>query len=244
MLEIKSLTKIYDSKNGESKKAVDNLTLSIDGGQIMAFIGHNGAGKTTTLKAIAGIIDFDEGQILIDGIDIKKDPMKAKMEIAYLPDNPQLFEHLRGIEQINFICDVFGVSEKERKAKTEFYAKRLGIYDDLGGKISTYSHGMKQKLAIVCALVHNPKVLLMDEPFVGLDPVSSHELKEILKEKSSAGVAIFYSTHVLEVAEKLCSHVAIIKNGKLLCSGKMDEVRGNKDLEQLFLEMENEKNDN
>lgn len=244
MLEIKSLTKIYDSKNGESKKAVDNLTLSINVGQIMAFIGHNGAGKTTTLKAIAGIIDFDEGQILIDGIDIKKEPMKAKMEIAYLPDNPQLFEHLRGIEQINFICDVFGVSEKERKAKTEFYAKRLGIYDDLGGKISTYSHGMKQKLAIVCALVHNPKVLLMDEPFVGLDPVSSHELKEILKEKSSAGVAIFYSTHVLEVAEKLCSHVAIIKNGKLISSGKMDEVRGNKDLEQLFLEIENEKNDN
>ena len=244
MLEIKSLTKIYGSKNGESKKAVDNLTLSIDGGQIMAFIGHNGAGKTTTLKAIAGIIDFDEGQILIDGIDIKKEPMKAKMEIAYLPDNPQLFEHLRGIEQINFICDVFGVSGKERKAKTEFYAKRLGIYDDLGGKISTYSHGMKQKLAIVCALVHNPKVLLMDEPFVGLDPVSSHELKEILKEKSSAGVAIFYSTHVLEVAEKLCSHVAIIKNGKLLCLGKMDEIRGNKDLEQLFLEIENEKNDN
>lgn len=244
MLEIKSLTKIYGSKNGESKKAVDNLTLSIDGGQIMAFIGHNGAGKTTTLKAIAGIIDFDEGQILIDGIDIKKEPMKAKMEIAYLPDNPQLFEHLRGIEQINFICDVFGVSEKEREAKTEFYAKRLGIYDDLGGKISTYSHGMKQKLAIVCALVHNPKVLLMDEPFVGLDPVSSHELKEILKEKSSAGVAIFYSTHVLEVAEKLCSHVAIIKNGKLLCLGKMDEIRGNKDLEQLFLEIENEKNDN
>ena len=244
MLEIKSLTKIYGSKNGESKKAVDNLTLSIDGGQIMAFIGHNGAGKTTTLKAIAGIIDFDEGQILIDGIDIKKEPMKAKMEIAYLPDNPQLFEHLRGIEQINFICDVFGVSEKEREAKTEFYAKRLGIYDDLGGKISTYSHGMKQKLAIVCALVHNPKVLLMDEPFVGLDPVSSHELKEILKEKSSAGVAIFYSTHVLEVAEKLCSHVAIIKNGKLLCLGKMDEIRGNKALEQLFLEIENEKNDN
>ena len=216
------------------------MSLTVWPGEICAFIGHNGAGKTTTLKAIAGIIQFDEGQINVGEFDVRKDAFKAKQILHYLPDNPLLYEHLTGIEQLNFIADVFEIPEKERKEKIEYYAKRLEIYNDLNAKISTYSHGMKQKLAIVCALIHSPKLLLLDEPFVGLDPKVSHELKLIMQELAEKGVAIFYSTHVLDVAEKICSHVAIIKNGKLVESGKMEDVKGHVSLEDIFLEKENE----
>ena len=235
MLVIKNLTKKYGDKT-----VVDNLSLTVWPGEICAFIGHNGAGKTTTLKAIAGIIQFDEGQINVGEFDVRKDAFKAKQILHYLPDNPLLYEHLTGIEQLNFIADVFEIPEKERKEKIEYYAKRLEIYNDLNAKISTYSHGMKQKLAIVCALIHSPKLLLLDEPFVGLDPKVSHELKLIMQELAEKGVAIFYSTHVLDVAEKICSHVAIIKNGKLVESGKMEDVKGYVSLEDIFLEKENE----
>lgn len=235
MLVIKNLTKKYGDKT-----VVDNLSLTVWPGEICAFIGHNGAGKTTTLKAIAGIIQFDEGQINVGEFDVRKDAFKAKQILHYLPDNPLLYEHLTGIEQLNFIADVFEIPEKERKEKIEYYGKRLEIYNDLNAKISTYSHGMKQKLAIVCALIHSPKLLLLDEPFVGLDPKVSHELKLIMQELAEKGVAIFYSTHVLDVAEKICSHVAIIKNGKLVESGKMEDVKGHVSLEDIFLEKENE----
>ncbi len=235
MLVIKNLTKKYGDKT-----VVDNLSLTVWSGEICAFIGHNGAGKTTTLKAIAGIIQFDEGQINVGEFDVRKDAFKAKQILHYLPDNPLLYEHLTGIEQLNFIADVFEIPEKERKEKIEYYGKRLEIYNDLNAKISTYSHGMKQKLAIVCALIHSPKLLLLDEPFVGLDPKVSHELKLIMQELAEKGVAIFYSTHVLDVAEKICSHVAIIKNGKLVESGKMEDVKGHVSLEDIFLEKENE----
>ena len=235
MLVIKNLTKKYGDKT-----VVDNLSLTVWPGEICAFIGHNGAGKTTTLKAIAGIIQFDERQINVGEFDVRKDAFKAKQILHYLPDNPLLYEHLTGIEQLNFIADVFEIPEKERKEKIEYYGKRLEIYNDLNAKISTYSHGMKQKLAIVCALIHSPKLLLLDEPFVGLDPKVSHELKLIMQELAEKGVAIFYSTHVLDVAEKICSHVAIIKNGKLVESGKMEDVKGHVSLEDIFLEKENE----
>lgn len=235
MLKIKNLTKKY----GE-KIAVNDLSLDVEAGQICAFIGHNGAGKTTTLKAIAGIIDFDGGEIYIDDINIKTNSIEAKKKIAYLPDNPDLYEHLKGIDYLNFIADIFDVSEEERKVEIENYAKRLEIYNDLGAPISSYSHGMKQKLALVSALIHKPKLILLDEPFVGLDPVSSHAFKEIMNEFVKNGSAIFYSTHVLEVAEKICTHVAIIKQGKLVASGEMQKVRGTKNLESLFLELENE----
>ena len=235
MLKIKNLTKKY----GE-KIAVNDLSLDVEAGQICAFIGHNGAGKTTTLKAIAGIIDFDGGEIYIDDINIKTNSIEAKKKIAYLPDNPDLYEHLKGIDYLNFIADIFDVSEEERKVEIENHAKRLEIYNDLGAPISSYSHGMKQKLALVSALIHKPKLILLDEPFVGLDPVSSHAFKEIMNEFVKNGSAIFYSTHVLEVAEKICTHVAIIKQGKLVASGEMQKVRGTKNLESLFLELENE----
>lgn len=235
MLEIINLTK----KFGE-KTAVNNLSLRVEDGQICAFIGHNGAGKTTTLRAIAGIIDFD-GEILIDKIDIKKHPMEAKKVLAYIPDNPDLYEHLKGIDYLNFIADVFMLSKEERKANIENYANRLDIYKDLGSVISEYSHGMKQKLALVAGLIHKPALLLLDEPFVGLDPVSSHEFKQIMQELASEGATIFYSTHVLDVAEKICSHVAIIKEGKLITFGTMQEVTNDNSLENIFLELENEK---
>lgn len=235
MLEIINLTK----KFGE-KTAVNNLSLRVEDGQICAFIGHNGAGKTTTLRAIAGIIDFD-GEILIDKIDIKKHPMEAKKVLAYIPDNPDLYEHLKGIDYLNFIADVFMLSKEERKANIENYANRLGIYKDLGSVISGYSHGMKQKLALVAGLIHKPALLLLDEPFVGLDPVSSHEFKQIMQELASESATIFYSTHVLDVAEKICSHVAIIKEGKLITFGTMQEVTNDNSLENIFLELENEK---
>lgn len=235
MLEIKNLTKKYDSK-----VAVDNLSLKVEAGQICAFIGHNGAGKTTTLKAIAGIIEFDEGEILVDGINIVSSPIEAKQKMAYLPDNPDLYEHLKGIDYLNFIANVYKVGKEDRQKSIEEYAKRLEIYNNLKAPISSYSHGMKQKLALVSALIHKPKLLLLDEPFVGLDPISSHEFKEIMNEFVKNGSAIFYSTHVLEVAEKICTHVAIIKQGKLITHGEMKKVRGLKSLESLFLELENE----
>ena len=237
MLKIDGLTK----KFGE-KTAVDNISLEVLPGQICAFIGHNGAGKTTALRCISGIITFDEGHITVDGIDVQEYPLEAKKQIAYLPDNPELYEHLKGIDYLNFIADVFGVSESDRKERIEDYAKKLEIYDDLGSLISSYSHGMKQKLALVSALIHKPKLLLLDEPFVGLDPTASHQFKIIMQQLASEGSAIFYSTHVLEVAEKICSHVVIIKNGKLIAQGTMDEVKGMKSLESIFLEMENETN--
>lgn len=238
MLEIKNLTKKY----GE-KVAVDDLSLTVQNGQICAFIGHNGAGKTTTLKAIAGILNFEQGEIKIDGIDIKKNPMEAKRILAYLPDNPDLYEYLTGIEYLNFIANIFKMSENERKQKIEQYAKRIGIFDALQSQISSYSHGMKQKLALVSALIHSPRLLLLDEPFVGLDPISSHEMKLIMQEMAQNGATIFYSTHVLDVAEKICNQVAIIKQGKLVVFGKMEEVKGMQSLENVFLELENDKHD-
>lgn len=235
MLTIKNLTKKYGDK-----KAVDNLSVEVKPGQICAFIGHNGAGKTTTLKSICGIINFDEGEITVDNIDIKKEPIKAKSLIGYLPDNPELYENLKGIEYLNFVCDVFSVSKEDRKTRIEDYSTRLGIKENLNQIISTYSHGMKQKLALVSVFIHKPKVYLFDEPFVGLDPVSSHELKVMMDEECKNGSCFFYSTHVLEVAEKICSHVVIIKNGKLMGSGTMQEIKGEADLEQIFLELEKE----
>lgn len=238
MLEIKNLTKKY----GE-KVAVDNLTLTVQTGQICAFIGHNGAGKTTTLKAIAGILNFEQGEIVIDGINVKQNPIEAKRILAYLPDNPDLYDYLTGIEYLNFIANIFKMSEQERKEKIENYAKRIGIFDALQSQISTYSHGMKQKLALVSALIHSPRLLLLDEPFVGLDPISSHEMKLIMQEMAKNGATIFYSTHVLDVAEKICDQVAIIKQGKLVVFGKMEEVKGMQSLENVFLELENDKHD-
>lgn len=238
MLKIEHLTK----KFGE-KVAVDDLSITVENGQICAFIGHNGAGKTTTLKAIAGIITFDKGNIEVNGVDVVKNPFEAKAQIAYLPDNPDLYEHLKGIDYLNFIADVFNLSSQERKDRIEYYAKKLEIYNDLSSLISSYSHGMKQKLALVSALIHNPKLLLLDEPFVGLDPISSYQFKLILQDLANIGVTIFYSTHVLDVAEKICTHVAIIKNGKLIVHDTMEKVKGMDSLENIFLELENEKHD-
>ena len=235
MLEIKNFTKIYGDR-----RVVDKLTATVENGQICAFIGHNGAGKTTTLKSVAGIIDFDEGQILVDGIDVCKSPIDAKKIIGYLPDNPDLYETLKGIDYLNFIADVFNVNSADRKERIESYAKRLKIYDDLNTLISTYSHGMKQKLALVSVFLHKPRVYLFDEPFVGLDPISSHELKKMMNEECENGACFFYSTHVLEVAEKICTNVVIIRKGKLIDSGTMEKVKGNKDLEKVFLELEGE----
>ncbi len=236
MLEIKNLSKTYGDK-----KAVDDLSLTIKDGELYAFIGHNGAGKTTTLKAIAGILPFESGEIIINGHSIKDDPLAAKKEMAYIPDNPDLYGFLKGIEYINFIADVYKVEADVRKERIEKYAKLLEIYDDLADPINSYSHGMKQKIALISALVHDPKVILMDEPFVGLDPKASHILKELMRKMCEKGATIFYSTHVLEVAEKLCDRVAIIKEGKLLKEGKMEEVVGDDSLEEVFLELEGEK---
>ena len=233
MLEIKNLLKIYGTK-----KAVDNLTVDVPDGEICAFIGHNGAGKTTTLKAIAGIIDFDGGEIKVDGKSIKTEPLEVKKIIGYLPDNPDLYENLKGIDYLNFVADVYEIDADTRKNRIEEYAKRLKIYDDLKAVISTYSHGMKQKLALVSVFLHKPRLYLFDEPFVGLDPISSHELKKIMDEECENGASFFYSTHILEVAEKICSSIVIIKKGKLMGSGKMEEVKGDRDLEKLFLELE------
>ena len=233
MLRIEHLTKKY----GE-KKAVDDLSLHIEKGEIYGFIGHNGAGKTTTIKSVVGILDFDEGEIFIDGKSVKKDSLECKRVIAYIPDNPDLYEFMTGLQYLNFISDIFGVEEKERKERIEKYSTAFEIKEDLASPISSYSHGMKQKLAIISALVHDPKLIIMDEPFVGLDPIASHLLKDIMREKFNEGGAIFFSTHVLEVAEKLCDKIAIIKGGKLIKSGTMEEVKGDSSLESVFLELE------
>ena len=235
MLRIEHLTKRYGSK-----KAVDDLTLHIRPGEIYGFIGHNGAGKTTTIKACCGIMSFDEGEIYIDGKNVKTQPLECKRVLSYIPDNPDLYDFLSGIKYLNFVCDIFGVPQAERQERIHRYADLFELTADLAEPISAYSHGMKQKLAIISALVHSPKLIIMDEPFVGLDPVASHKLKGIMREHCDAGGAIFFSTHVLEVAEKLCDMVAIIKGGRLIKSGTMDEVRGDDSLEDVFLELEEE----
>ncbi len=235
MLRIENLTKTYGSK-----KAVDNLSLHIESGHIYGFIGHNGAGKTTTLKSIAGIMEFDQGNIYIDGKSIKDDPLACKSVMAYIPDNPDLYEYLTGIKYLNFIGDVYGVSQEDRKARIKKYGDMFELSESLGEPISAYSHGMKQKLAVISAFIHEPKLIIMDEPFVGLDPKASHLLKGLMKELCNQGGAIFFSTHVLEVAEKLCDKIAIIKAGKLVVSGNTQEVVGDDSLEEVFLELEDE----
>ena len=235
MLNIQHFTKTY----GE-KKAVDDLSLHIAPGEIYGFIGHNGAGKTTTLRAVAGILQFDAGEIAISGVSIRQDPMACKKQIAYIPDNPDLYDFMTGIKYLNFIADVFGVSASARKERIAKYADLFELTGDLAQPISAYSHGMKQKLAIISAWLHAPKLILMDEPFVGLDPKASHLLKGMMRELCDQGGAIFFSTHVLEVAEKLCDKVAIIKNGRLVRSGTMEEVKGDDSLEEVFLELEGE----
>lgn len=238
MLKIEHLTKIYGNK-----KAVDDLTLHISPGEIYGFIGHNGAGKTTTIKSCCGILEFDSGEIYIDGISIKEKPIECKSKLAYIPDNPDLYDFMSGIQFLNFISDVFGVSAETRMERIQKYGDLFGLTKDLAQPVSSYSHGMKQKLAIISALVHEPKLIIMDEPFVGLDPVASHNLKQIMREFCDNGGAIFFSTHVLEVAEKLCDKVAIIKKGRLIVSGTMDEVKGNTSLEDVFLELEENSED-
>ena len=233
MLQIKNLTKRY--KGG--KAAVSNLSLDIEAGDIYGFIGHNGAGKTTTIKAVVGIIDFDEGEILIDGESIRNNPINCKKKIAYIPDNPDLYEHLTGIQYLNFVGDIFGVSAKDREEKIRRYAGDFEITSVLGDLISSYSHGMKQKLAIISALIHEPKLLILDEPFVGLDPKAALILKNTMRELCEQGSAIFFSTHVLDVAEKLCNKIAIIKNGKLIVSGKTNELTKGQSLEDVFMEV-------
>ena len=233
MLNISHLTKIY----GE-KKAVDDLTLTIQPGEIYGFIGHNGAGKTTTLKSVAGILKFDSGDITVGGVSIKADPIACKKQMAYIPDNPDLYDFMTGIQYLNFVADIFGVSAEARQERIRKYGDLFGLTDDLAQPVSAYSHGMKQKLALISALLHEPKLILMDEPFVGLDPIASHSLKALMRDICDNGGAIFFSTHVLEVAEKLCDKVAIIKGGKLIRSGTMEEVRGDASLESVFLELE------
>ena len=235
MLKIEHLTKTY----GE-KKAVDNLTLHIAPGEIYGFIGHNGAGKTTTLKSVVGILQFDEGEIFIDGKSIRTAPLDCKRDIAYIPDNPDLYDYMSGIKYLNFIADIFGVSAADRRERIRKYSELFELTADLAQPIAAYSHGMKQKLAIIAAWLHSPKLIIMDEPFVGLDPKASHLLKGMMREVCDEGGAIFFSTHVLEVAEKLCDKVAIIKGGKLVRSGTMEEVKGDDSLEEVFLELEEE----
>ncbi len=232
MLRIENLTKTYGNK-----KAVDGLSLHIQKGEIYGFIGHNGAGKTTTLKACCGILRFDEGEIYVDGVSIKTDPVACKKQLAYIPDNPDLYPFMTGMQYLRFVADIYGVPAEKSKARIEGYAKEFGLLTDLAQAISAYSHGMKQKLAIIAALVHEPKLLIMDEPFVGLDPKAAHTLKELMRKLCDNGGAIFFSTHVLEVAEKLCDKVAIIKGGKLIKTGTMDEVKGDSSLENVFLEL-------
>ena len=235
MLRIENLTKTY----GE-KRAVDNLSLHIAPGEIYGFIGHNGAGKTTTLKAVVGILQFDKGEVFIKGESIRKNPLACKQKIAYIPDNPDLYEFMTGIKFLNFIADIFGVDEQTRRERIRKYADLFEITSDLAQPIAANSHGMKQKLAIISAWIHEPKLVIMDEPFVGLDPKASHLLKEMMHEFCQEGGSIFFSTHVLEVAEKLCDKVAIIRNGQLIQSGTMQEVKGDDSLEEVFLELEGE----
>ena len=233
MLKIEHLTKKYGNK-----KAVDDLSLHIAPGEIYGFIGHNGAGKTTTLKAAVGILQFDSGEITIDGHSVKTEPLESKRLIAYIPDNPDLYDYMTGIKYLNFIADIFGVNKAEREEKIHKYAELFELTADLAEPIASYSHGMKQKLAIISAWIHSPKLIIMDEPFVGLDPKAAHILKGMMREICDNGGAIFFSTHVLEVAEKLCDKIAIIKGGKLIVSGTMEDVKGNETLEDVFLELE------
>ncbi len=235
MLQIKNLEKSYQT----GIKAVDNLSLNVKKGEIYGFVGHNGAGKSTTIKAIVGALGFDNGDVFIDGKSIKEDLVSAKRNLAYIPDNPDIYEYLTGIQYINFVCDVYGVGEERNKLISR-YAEDFQIQDNLGDLISTYSHGMKQKLVLISALVHSPKLLVLDEPFVGLDPIASFRLKEIMKELCANGSSIFFSSHVLEVVEKLCDRVGIIKKGKLVLEGTMEEIAGEKSLEKLFLEIADE----
>ncbi len=233
MLTIEHLTKQYGDK-----KAVDDLSLHIAPGEICGFIGHNGAGKTTTLKACCGILRFDAGRILVDGDSVADAPLVCKKKLAYIPDNPDLYDFLSGIRYLNFVADVFGVSADQRAERIHRYADEFGLTEDLAQPISSYSHGMKQKLALISAWLHAPRLILMDEPFVGLDPIASHKLKEMMRAHCDAGGAIFFSTHVLEVAEKLCDQVAIIRQGRLIVSGTMEAVKGDTSLENVFLELE------
>ncbi|MDD2418728.1 MAG: ABC transporter ATP-binding protein [Oscillospiraceae bacterium] len=233
MLKIENFSKSY--KGG--KKAVDDLNLHIKAGDIFGFIGHNGAGKTTTIRAIAGVLDFEEGDILVDGISIRRDPVACKQILAYIPDNPDLYDYLTGIKYLGFIGDIYGIGKEEREADIKKYSDMLGLTDNLGDLISSYSHGMKQKLAVISALIHHPKLLILDEPFVGLDPKASHTLKEIIREMCAQGCSVFFSTHVLEVVEKLCNKIAIIKGGKLISCGDTDKVKGDKSLEDVFMEL-------
>lgn len=233
MLKIEHLTKRYGEKT-----AVDDLSLHIQPGEIYGFIGHNGAGKTTTLKSAVGILQFEEGDILINGNSIRKDPLRCKRDLAYIPDNPDLYEYMSGIKYLNFIADIFGIPADVRQEKIRKYADQFELTSDLAQPVSAYSHGMKQKLAVISAWMHSPKLIIMDEPFVGLDPKASHLLKEMMREHCDAGGAIFFSTHVLEVAEKLCDKVAIIKQGRLIRTGTMEEVKGDDSLEEVFLELE------
>ena len=235
MLKIEHLTKTYGEKT-----AVDDLTLTIAPGEIYGFIGHNGAGKTTTLRSVAGIQQFDAGEITVGGVNLKKDPIACKRMLAYIPDNPDMYEYMTGAKYLNFIADIYGVGAAERAERIRTLAGRFELTADLAQPVSAYSHGMKQKLAIIAAWLHDPKLIVMDEPFVGLDPKASHLLKEMMREHCDAGGAIFFSTHVLEVAEKLCDKVAIIKQGRLIKAGTMEEVKGDDSLEEVFLELEAE----
>ena len=233
ILEIKNYSKSYS----QGKKAADNISLTVESGDIYGFIGHNGAGKSTTIRGIVGVLEFEEGEIYIDGHSVKTEPLECKQLTAYIPDNPDLYENLTGIQYLNFVADVFGISADDREERIKKYADKLEITGALADQISSYSHGMKQKVAIVSALIHEPKLLVLDEPFVGLDPKASFVLKEIMKEMCQNGSAIFFSTHVLEVAEKLCNKVAIIKGGKIIASGTMEELTKGQSLEEVFLEV-------
>ena len=233
MLTISHFSKTY--KGG--KKAVDDLNLTVEAGDIYGFIGHNGAGKTTTIRAIAGVLEFEQGDILINGRSIRKEPVACKQDIAYIPDNPDLYDYMTGIQYLNFIGDIYGLGKAQREADIHLYADRFDLTSNLGDLISSYSHGMKQKLAIISALIHQPKLLILDQPFVGLDPSASHTLKQTMNELCKQGTAIFFSTHILEVAEKLCNKVAIIKDGQLITSGDIAFVKGNNSLEDVFLEL-------
>lgn len=233
MIEIKNVSKTYNGK----KKVLKNISFKIEGGEIFAFIGHNGAGKTTMIKCIMGILDFEEGDILVDNKSIKEEPLECKRIMAYVADNPDLYENMRAIDFINFICDMYEVSEDIRRENTLKYAKMFEIEDKLNDDISSFSHGMKQKIALIAALAHNPKVLIMDEPFVGLDPKAVYDMKEIMRDMTKDGKTIFFSTHILDVAEKLCDRVAIIKDGTIVKVGKMKDIKGDESLEQVFLEL-------
>ena len=233
VLEIKNYTKVY----GADKKAADNVSLTVESGDIYGFIGHNGAGKSTTIRAVVGVLDFTEGEILIDGHSVKTEPLECKKITAYIPDNPDLYENLTGIQYLNFIADVFGIGSKEREEAIKKYADKFEITEALGDTINSYSHGMKQKVAIISALIHKPRLLVLDEPFVGLDPKAAFVLKEIMHEMCREGTAIFFSTHVLDVAEKLCNKIAIIKKGRIIASGTMEELTEGHSLEEVFLEM-------